>query len=69
MEGPLGGRYRRVRQRPPPSFEDDGSRSDPVSKHPIKQSVESSNYPYGARTLGCRSLLRMRVLVHIAEFG
>jgi hypothetical protein len=65
--GPPGGRCRQVQQCLPPSFEDGGSRSHPVSKHPTKQNVESSNYPCGARTLGYRSLLHMRVLVHIAD--
>jgi hypothetical protein len=50
-------------------FEDDGSRSHPVSRHPAKQNVESRNYPCGARTPGCQSPLHMRVLVHIAELG
>jgi hypothetical protein len=67
--GPPAGRCRQVRQRPPPSFEDNRSRSHPVSKHPTKQSIESSNYPCGAHAPGCRSPLRMRVLVHIAELG
>jgi hypothetical protein len=40
-----------------------------VSKHLAKQSMENSNYTYGIRTPVCRSLLRMRVLVHIAELG
>jgi hypothetical protein len=34
-------------------FKDDGSRSHPVSKHPVKQSVENSNYPCGPCTPGC----------------
>jgi hypothetical protein len=66
---PYGMCYRWVRQRPPLSFVDDRSRSHPVSKHPTNQSVESSNYPFGARTLGCRSSLRMRVRAHIAVLG
>jgi hypothetical protein len=52
-DGPPKGRCQRVRQRPPPNFEDDGSRSHPVFKHPTKQSVESNNYACGAQTLGC----------------
>jgi hypothetical protein len=64
---PPGGCYQLVWQRPPPRLKTIGSRSHPVSKYPATQSMESNNYPYGVLTPGCRSLLRMRVLVHIAE--